>query len=186
MIGNVAERSGKESPKPLLFFASLSRRAVAAGGACVPPAHAETGQKEDGCPGEFFPPALIVAGLGLRPHATPEALLALLAEAQRGLPPFTHLAVPEFRADAPAARQAAAALGLPLLVVPRAALEAAQPRCPTRSATALAATGLASVAEGCALAAAGGVLLRPRMAGEGVTCAVASGVAAAQAAGSAA
>ena len=150
----------------------------------VPPGYSKTEQKEDGCPGEFLPPALIVAGIGLRPNATPEALLTLLAEAQRGLPPFTHLAAPDFRADAPAVCQAAAALGLPLVLVSRAALAAVQPRCPTHSAAAMAATGFASVAEGCALAAAGGVLLRVRMAGEGVTCAVASGALAAQAAGS--
>jgi cobalamin biosynthesis protein CbiG len=127
---------------------------------------------------------LIVAGIGLRPNATPEALLTLLVEAQRGLPPFTHLAAPDFRAEAPALRQAAAVLGLPLVLMSRAALAAVQPRCPTHSAAVMAATGLASVAEGCALAAAGGALLRPRLAGEGVTCAVASGAPAAQAAGS--
>jgi len=187
-MGDVAGRPGKEFPGPHLFFVLSSRPGAAAERPLfsprVPHASAETEQKEDGGPGEFFSPALIVAGIGLRSSAAPDALLALLAEAQRGLPPFTHLAVPEFRAETPALRHAAAALGLPLVLVSRTALEAVQPRCPTRSAAALAATGLASVAEGCALAAAGGVLLRPRMTGEGVTCAVASGVPAAQAAGS--
>jgi len=187
-MGKVGERSGKEFPEPLIFSHSFLRAAVATerspGSDRVPRADAKTDQKKDGGPGEFFPPAFTVAGLGFRPNATAEALLALLAEAQRGLPSFTHLAAPAFRAETPALRQAATVLGLPLVLVSRAALEAVQPRCPTRSAAALAATGVASVAEGCALAAAGGALLRPRLAGEGVTCAVASGAPAAQAAGS--
>jgi cobalamin biosynthesis protein CbiG len=128
---------------------------------------------------------VIVAGLGCRPAAEESALLRLIAEAGRGLPPFTHLAAPAFRRDAAALHRAAAALGLPLLFLPRQALEGVQPRCPTRSEAARAATGLASVAEACALAAAGdgARLLRPRLAGTGVTCAVAAGGAGADLAG---
>jgi cobalt-precorrin 5A hydrolase len=125
-----------------------------------------------------------VAGLGCRPGAGRDAVLALLRDAQRGLPPFTHLAAPEFRRDAPALQEAAAALRLPLLFLEQEALERAQPFCLTHSPAALAATGLASVAEACALAAAGqgARLLRPRLAGAGVTCAVAQRVAGAGAA----
>ncbi|WP_237182406.1 cobalamin biosynthesis protein [Roseomonas marmotae] len=119
----------------------------------------------------------MAAGLGCRAGAEAEDILALLAEAVRGLPALTHLAAPEFRRDVPGLRRAAERLGLPLLFLPRAALEQMQPLCPTRSEAALRATGLASVAEACALAAAGpgATLVRPRIAGAGVTCAVAAG-----------
>ncbi|MFC7553523.1 cobalamin biosynthesis protein [Pseudoroseomonas wenyumeiae] len=98
---------------------------------------------------------MIVAGLGCRPAVEEAAILALLRQAAQDQPPVTHLAAPTFRRDVAALHQAAVALGLPLLFVEQAALEQVQPLCPTRSEAALAATGLASVAEACALAAAG-------------------------------
>ena len=63
-------------------------------------------------------------------------------------------------------------LGVGLAFVDRDALRAAQPLCPTRSDAATRAIGVASVAEGAALAA-GGTLLLPRIAGGGATCALA-------------
>ncbi|MDB5370488.1 MAG: cobalamin biosynthesis protein CbiG [Roseomonas sp.] len=122
----------------------------------------------------------IVAGLGCRAQVTAGAVLEILRDAQRGMPPFTHLAAPEFRRGMAVLEDAARSLGLPLVFIGRPALEAVQPRCPTRSEAALRATGLASVAEACALAAAGegAMLLAPRRGGAGVTCAVAAGSAA--------
>ena len=120
---------------------------------------------------------MIVAGLGCRTQITEEAVLAILRRAGEGLPPITHLAAPDFRRGTAALHAVAATLQLPLLWVERGALEAVQPRCPSRSEAALRARGLASVAEGCALAVAGhgGRLLLPRIDGAGVTCAVAAG-----------
>jgi cobalt-precorrin 5A hydrolase len=71
--------------------------------------------------------------------------------------------------------EAAARLGLSLVMIGADALAAAQPRCPTRSEAAARAVGVGSVAEGCALAAsgAGGRLLLPRVAHGGATCALA-------------
>lgn len=131
---------------------------------------------------------MIVAGLGCRPAVEEAAILALLREAADGLPPVTHLAAPAFRREVVALHRAAATLGLPLLFLEQAALERVQPLCPTRSEAALAATGLASVAEACVLAAAGdgARLLRPRLSGAGVTCAVGAGATGPDAAGSAA
>jgi cobalt-precorrin 5A hydrolase len=131
---------------------------------------------------------VIVAGLGCRPAVEEAAILALLRQAGRGLPSVTHLAAPAFRREVAALHRAAAVLGLPLLFVERVALERVQPLCPTRSEPALAATGLASVAEACALAAAGegARLLRPRISGAGVTCAIGAGATGPGAAGSAA
>lgn len=114
-----------------------------------------------------------LAGLGCRPGASAEAVLALLREAEgRSGRRIVRLAAPFFRQGMPALEEAARRLGLPLDWIGHAALLAVQPRCPTRSEAALRATGLASVAEGCALAA-GGALLLPRIAEGGVSCALA-------------
>jgi cobalt-precorrin 5A hydrolase len=56
--------------------------------------------------------------------------------------------------------------------VPAATLEGAQPLCPTSSAAAQAATGLASVAEAAAIGANGWLIL-PRIASARATCAIA-------------
>lgn len=115
---------------------------------------------------------MIVAGFGCRAGVSAASVLAVLRliETASGQAAET-LAIPVFRQSEPGLRQAAAALGLPLRVVQQDALEAAQDRCVTRSERARAATGIASVAEGCAVAEAG-ALLWPRIAGEDVTCAL--------------
>ncbi len=119
---------------------------------------------------------MIVAGIGLRPGCSGDELAALVARAAAaaGCRPEL-LAVPAFRRDAAGPPDAAARLSLPLRIVEAAALGAVQAACPTRSARALAETGHASVAEGCALAAAGpgAVLLLPRIASPNATCAIA-------------
>ena len=87
------------------------------------------------------------------------------------------LAVPEFRQNEPGIAAASAALDLPILWVDRAALKGEQGRCVTRSARAEAEVGLSCVAEAAALSAAGpgSRLILPRIAGGGVTCALAEG-----------
>jgi cobalt-precorrin 5A hydrolase len=124
-------------------------------------------------PGEIMS---IVAGIGCRPGCDAASVAAVVRRAAdaAGVAVGT-LAGPEFRAGEPGLRDAAAALGLALRFVGRAALAAEQPRCPTRSARAAAALGLDSVAEAAALAAAGpgGRLVLARIAGDGVTCALA-------------
>jgi precorrin-6Y C5,15-methyltransferase (decarboxylating) len=118
-------------------------------------------------------PSLATAGLGLRPSADAAALVAVVrrAEALSGCR-VVSLSVPDFR-DLPVVAEAADRLGVSLQRVPRARLMAVQDRCPTKSEAAQRAIGIASVAEGCALAA-GGVLLLERIDGEGVSCALAS------------
>jgi cobalt-precorrin 5A hydrolase len=68
-------------------------------------------------------------------------------------------------------------LNLPILWIERAALKGEQGRCLTRSARAEAEVGLSCVAEAAALAGAGpgSRLVLPRIAGGGVTCALAEG-----------
>ena len=124
------------------------------------------------------PPGL-VAGLGCRRGCPADALAALVrsAELQAGAR-VVRLATASFKAGdvTPAARL----LGLPLDVVGEAALLAVQARCVTRSAVALRVHGVASVAEGAALAAAGdgAVLVLPRIVGGGASCAIARGASA--------
>ncbi|POF62367.1 cobalamin biosynthesis protein [Novacetimonas maltaceti] len=119
---------------------------------------------------------LCVAGIGCGSACDTDDILAALHEAsgrahcRPGL-----IAIPDFRADCAALHAAARQAGLPLRVVSHADLLAAQPRCATRSARAMAARGVDSVAEGCALVAAGDTarLLVARIAYRRVTCAIA-------------
>ena len=117
---------------------------------------------------------MIVAGLGCRRDAGADDVAAVvrLAAATASLA-VDALAAPWFKRDEQGLHGAAALLGLPLLFVDAPGMEAVQPACPTWSAAALAATGLASVAEAAALAASGGRLLLPRIALGGATCALA-------------
>jgi len=117
---------------------------------------------------------VIVAGLGCRRGCDAADLVAAvrLAADRAGLP-VGALAAPRFKAHEAGLHDAAALLNLPLLWADDAAMRAAQPRCLTRSAAALGATGLVSVAEGAALAASGGRLLLPRLTLGGATCALA-------------
>jgi precorrin-6Y C5,15-methyltransferase (decarboxylating) len=118
---------------------------------------------------------MIIAGIGFSSGATAADIFALVRRVQdeSGLVPAA-LAVPAFKTGTEMSG-AAQRLGLPLLRVERDALAQAQPRCRTPSATAAAATGLASIAEACALAAAGPAaqLLVARVTAGKITCAFA-------------
>lgn len=122
---------------------------------------------------------MLVAGIGCRRGASAHEIVSLvrraLGLAAGGDAVLAALATPRFKADEPGIRDAASVLGVPLTLVEQAALLAAQPRCATRSAHAAATAGVAAVAEGAALAAAGAdaVLLLPRISDGGVTCALA-------------
>ncbi|AQU87756.1 cobalamin biosynthesis protein CbiG [Komagataeibacter nataicola] len=121
---------------------------------------------------------MIVAGLGLRSGCDAQALIALVLAAQQRCGRRADLvAVPAFRYREAGVQAAARHLGLGLRAVTPDELLAAQPRCMTRSARAQAAIGVASVAEGCALAVAGphSRLIVPRLTGSGATCAMAQG-----------
>lgn len=117
---------------------------------------------------------MIVAGLGCRRGCAATDLVAAvrLAASTSGLQAGA-LAAPQFKSHEAGLQGAAVLLGLPLLLIEDAAMQAAQPLCPTRSAAALGATGMASVAEAAALAASGGQLLLPRVTAGGATCALA-------------
>jgi cobalt-precorrin 5A hydrolase len=118
----------------------------------------------------------IIAGIGCRKDCPAEDVLAVVRKAclvsGRAV---CALAAPEFKRSEAGLHDAAGLLGVPLILVAAADLAAAQPRCVTRSAIAERATGAGSVAEGCALAAAGtgSMLVLPRIVGARATCALA-------------
>jgi cobalt-precorrin 5A hydrolase len=89
----------------------------------------------------------------------------------------THLFTSKAKAGEPALRDAAAMLGLELVGLARSELEAAAPRCLTRSVRVEAVTGLPSLAEAAALAGAGlrSRLILARISENGASCAVAGG-----------
>jgi cobalt-precorrin 5A hydrolase len=121
----------------------------------------------------------MIAGLGCRQGVAADAVLraidAALLAAARSRAELRGLATVPRRAGHAGLHGAAGALGLPLLLPEAAALHEAAARCITRSTASLAATALPSAAEAAALAAAGPAsrLLAPRMAHDGVTCALA-------------
>lgn len=120
---------------------------------------------------------MIVAGIGCRPGVRADEIMACLRLAESQLGKAAELlAVPFFRAEEAAVSDVARQLALQLQIVDDPALSEMQSVCPTRSERALQSTGYASVAEGCALAAAGGtaaLLCVPRQTLGNVTCALA-------------
>lgn len=124
---------------------------------------------------------MIAVGIGCRRDSPAERIAGAVGEAlaNAGIPldRVDALATADFKADEAGIVEAAARLGLPLRPIERSRLDVVQPLCATRSETAVAATGLGAVSEAAALAAAGrnASLILPRIARDGVTCAVARG-----------
>jgi cobalt-precorrin 5A hydrolase len=120
----------------------------------------------------------LAIGIGCRSGVSAEAIAALVetALARAGRPELgaALFTVADKQAETGLA-EAAARLGLPLVHLPRAALEAVADRVETRSEKVIELFGVPSIAEGSALAGAGaaGRLLIPRMAERGATVAVA-------------
>ncbi len=117
---------------------------------------------------------MIIAGIGCRRNCPAEAIVAIVEAAGGNV---TALAAPLAKCTEPGLQQAARQLGLPLLPVSPETLADMQPHCVTRSLRVLAEMGVASVAEGCALGAAGpgARLILPRISNSHATCALAEG-----------
>jgi cobalt-precorrin 5A hydrolase len=123
---------------------------------------------------------MIAVGIGCRTQASADAIVALIEETlSRGGDAIApaRLATIDTKANHAGLIAAAARLQLPLLTFSREALAACASRGVTRSDRVMAMHGVPSVAETAALAAAGqgAVLLVPRIARDGVTCAIARG-----------
>lgn len=117
---------------------------------------------------------MIIAGFGFRVSATADSLADALAQAAGGRRPDAFSTLVE-KADG--LRAFADARGVPLVTVSQTA--AARQDTPTKSPASMQAKGLHSVAEACALAAAGdgAWLIAPRSTSDDgkATCAIAQG-----------
>jgi cobalt-precorrin 5A hydrolase len=118
----------------------------------------------------------VIAGIGCRRNCSTADILSVVVRARAETGMLVNiLAAPAFKSDETGLHEAARQLGIPLILIDAAALSAVQQRCVTGSQRAEQAIGIASVAEGCALAAAGarGRLLLARIASSAATCALA-------------
>lgn len=118
----------------------------------------------------------VAIGIGCRSGVAAAPVVALVRDALARLALSTQnaeLFTIDAKRDEAGLAQAASELGMPLHFFPREVLAAMDT--PTRSPQSLAAFGVSSVAESAALAGAGdgAVLVVPRLARDGVTCALA-------------
>jgi len=123
---------------------------------------------------------MIAIGIGCRRGASQEAIRAMIEQALaqvRDLREQTHLFSIEAKSGEAGLVGAAKALNLPLEFVSHESLREAHSKIATRSPFVEARFGVGSVSEAAALAGAGqdARLLAPRIACDGVTCAVARG-----------
>jgi cobalt-precorrin 5A hydrolase len=122
---------------------------------------------------------MIVAGIGSKRGVTLDEVLAALdaalTRADLHRDDVALLAAPAVKGGETGISEAAATLGLPIILVPQTQLEAASSRAQTRSERVVALLRVPSAAETAALAAAGAQaeLLGPRLALGPVTCALA-------------
>ena len=122
---------------------------------------------------------MIFAGIGCRKGAggaaVEAAIVAALCACGVGVDKLTAVATSSSKGDEDGIKAAAAALGVPFITMAQSELEAAGGRIVTKSQRVLALTGVGSVAEAAALAAAGSGarLLAQRVVVGTVTCALA-------------
>jgi len=122
---------------------------------------------------------MIVAGVGCRKGASADDIGAVigaaLARAGFATRALDLIAAPELKRGEHGVAAAAAALGVPLVLIAEADLKAAGTRAETRSERVLALMGISSVAEAAALAGGGltARLILPRVAVGSATCALA-------------
>jgi cobalt-precorrin 5A hydrolase len=123
--------------------------------------------------------AMIVAGIGCRKGTSADDIGAVigaaLARAGFATQALCLIAAPELKRGEQGIAAAAAALGVPLVLIPKADLAAAGARAESLSERVLALTGIPSVAEAAALAGGGPTarLILPRIAVGSATCALA-------------
>jgi cobalt-precorrin 5A hydrolase len=124
--------------------------------------------------------AMIAIGIGCRRGASRQAIAAMIGQALarvQSLGEPTRLYSIERKRNEPGLLAAAHELDLPLDFLSLEALRAVEDKVATRSSRSEAALGVASVSEAAALVGAGdnARLIAPRMAADGVTCAIARG-----------
>jgi precorrin-6Y C5,15-methyltransferase (decarboxylating) len=120
---------------------------------------------------------LLAIGVGCKSGVSADSVMALIETACAQIEgKATALYTAEEKHAEPALAEAALRLDLPLHYLTRAALKQAAPRAMTKSPRVLALFGVPSIAETAALAGAGpnSRLMLPRIAANGVTCAIAT------------
>jgi cobalt-precorrin 5A hydrolase len=123
--------------------------------------------------------AMIVAGIGCKKgsseQAVMDAITTALAAHKLNLSALDALATAGVKANEAAIFEAARRFGLGVKVVDDLSLRSSADRCATHSEKSLAFSGVPSLSEAAALAAAGNgaTLLGPRLVQNGVTCALA-------------
>jgi len=121
---------------------------------------------------------MIAIGIGCRHGASAQAILDVIAAARAKIPATDAflLCSGELKSAEAGLKNAATQLGAPLTFLPMVRLREVDHRCQSRSEASIAATGLRSMAEAAALAAAGpdAKLIVPKLIGDGVTCAIAA------------
>ena len=121
---------------------------------------------------------MIVAGIGCRKGATAAPIVQLVRQAVEGyglsMADLGLITTGEAKRHEPGIVEAASLLGVPLLILDDDRLRAAAAACLTSSAASMEVAGVPSLSEASAIAGAGadGRLLGPRVAGDGVTCAL--------------
>jgi len=124
---------------------------------------------------------MIVAGLGFRRHvaiaALTDALDAAIRACEAGMAKPAALATAADKASEPALLDLAVRLGVPIIAVAPAEMQRVSHLAATHSKRVAELRGVPSLAETCALAAAGGGarLICPRVANRQATCALAEG-----------
>jgi cobalt-precorrin 5A hydrolase len=120
----------------------------------------------------------VAIGVGCRAGCPAGTITALVRRSLAGVPSAAPLALFTVRDKEwePGIREAARELGVEAIYLPRDALHERQAEATTRSQAAETRLGLSSVAEAAALAGAGpqSVLIVPRIAEGGATCAIAA------------
>ncbi|MFT9295430.1 MAG: cobalamin biosynthesis protein [Acetobacter orientalis] len=122
----------------------------------------------------------VIVGFGWRSGASSATALALLRTVMGhyAVQKLDMLALPDFKQHDRVAQELTLRCGIGVVWVTKQSMAVVQPLCLTYSASVAQKVGVASVAEACALVAAGagGRLYGPRMVQGGVTCALAQGV----------
>lgn len=121
---------------------------------------------------------MIVAGIGCRKGATAAQIVELVRQAIEryglSMADLGLVTTGEMKRHEPGIVEAASLLGVPVLVLDDGRLRAAAAACLTSSAASMEAAGVPSLSEASAMAGAGagGRLLGPRAARDGVACAL--------------
>ncbi len=176
LSADIAEPIWRDHAENLLSIVSPDQLAGDAYAAGLIVSHRRMSDQRLGAKCVFYRPPVLVVGIGCRRGAPMAELRAALdqtlADADLAPESVGALATVDVKADEPGLRELAAALGVPLRIIPRDRLAALDPATFTPSA-ARSHLDVPGVAEPCAIVVSGGELLVPKRAFARCTVAVA-------------